>query len=434
MSKAGIRKRLFAAIVTGSMVLGLAGCSDGMNNQEQIVGKKDQESVTLTFFGNKADESNVHVIEKIMRDFMKENPNIVITYESMKGTEYYETLLKRMETGSGDDIFVVDHDSLLTLREKGQVADLSDLSTIDSYSDTEQQQFTTEDGIFWVPTTVSAFGLYCNMDLLKKYNQSVPTDLQEFRTVCDYFLDQGITPVIANNDISLKTLAIGASYYNEYQDQTADTMYGELNTGKMQLGDSLSDGLALVEELIEKGYVDAADAAQTEKTSGDLENFAKGENPFMLTGVWASNRLKSDFKAEFNYEVYPLPILDNGSMVVVNPDVRLSVNADSEHQKEAKKFVEYFTKSENLQAFCEDQCSISPLKDGKSSSVKEIQPVIECYQQNRVVVGSDFRLELPIWDYAKNAVQEQLNGTEVSAVVDELNQQADAYINKESSK
>ena len=423
------RKKIGAGILAMTMLMScLAGCSSNSTNKVQIVGEEKKEQVTLTFFGNKADESNVHVIESIMSSFMKDHPNIVITYESIKGTDYYDTLNKRMENGTGDDIFMVNHDTMLKLHAKGQVADLTGLSTIDSYTEDQKNQFVSEDGIFWLPTTVSSFGLYCNMDMLKEHNQSVPTNIVEFETVCDYFLEKGITPIVANNDISLKTMAIGVSYFDEYQNGTEGQLFTDLNSGKVGLGESLDAGLTVVEEIIQKGYVDAAVAAETQKTSGDLEAFAKGENPFMLTGAWASNRVKNDFGATFAYEVHPLPVLDDGGLIVINPDVRLSVNSDSEHIEEAKLFVEYFTQAENLQAFCDDQCSISPLKNGKESSIKEIHPVVECFKAGRVVIGTDARLNLPIWDVTKDASQSLLNGSDKVTVIGEIDNSIQEYI------
>ena len=42
-----------------------------------------------------------------------------------------------------------------------------------------------EGEIYWVPTTVSAFGLYCNLDLLEENDQKVPETLPEWEAVCD---------------------------------------------------------------------------------------------------------------------------------------------------------------------------------------------------------------------------------------------------------
>ena len=41
----------------------------------------------------------------------------------------------------------------------------------------------------------------------------------------------------------------------------------------------------------------------------------------MLTGAWAAGRVDS-MKPDFQFEVAPLPILDEGSMLVINPDTR----------------------------------------------------------------------------------------------------------------
>ena len=75
-------------------------------------------------------------------------------------------------------------------------------------------QMQDEGGIYGVPTIVSAFGLYCNLDLLKEHKQEVPRNLEEWKEVCEYFKKEGITPIIANNDISLKTLAIGRGFFS----------------------------------------------------------------------------------------------------------------------------------------------------------------------------------------------------------------------------
>ena len=71
--------------------------------------------------------------------------------------------------------------------------DLSGLKTIQDYSDRMLRQMDEHGKIYWVPTTVSGFGLYCNKKLLKEHKQKLPENLQEWRQVCSYFKEQGIT-------------------------------------------------------------------------------------------------------------------------------------------------------------------------------------------------------------------------------------------------
>ena len=91
--------------------------------------------------------------------------------------------------------------------------------------------------------------------------------------------------------------------------------------------------------MLRRGWIDADEALNTAKTKDDLALFAAGERPFMLTGVWAVPRLR-ELEPDFSFEVRPYPILDDGSVLVINIDTRVSVNADSPHVEKAKEFVE----------------------------------------------------------------------------------------------
>lgn len=418
-----INRKKIAGLVALCLVLVsvLYGCS---KSQIAVYDDEKGDITSITFFGNKYEPENVIIIEKIISDFMSENPDIRVSYESLKGTDYYEALEKRMAAGKGDDVFMVNHDAVLKLQARGQLADLSGLSAIGHYTDRMLSQMVEADGsIYWVPTTVSVFGLYCNLDLLKAHKQAVPANLTEWEQVCDHFVAQGITPIIANNDISLKTLAIGLGFFEAYSDGRAQEVFKQLDSGAENLSDYLTPGFALVESFIKKGYVDADEALVTKKTSDDLEAFARGGSPFMLSGAWAAGRV-SDMTTDFKFEVVPLPVLPDGALEVINADTRLSVNGDSEHVAAAMRFVEYFTQSENIQKFADQQSSFSPLKNGAPSSKTEIKPLIACYEAGRTVIGADALLELSIWNLTADASKKLLSGEPLKTVMEWLDDQA----------
>lgn len=399
----------------------LSGCAE----KNQVVEFEDTESVatTISFFGNKYEPENVRVIEEIISGFMEENPDIRVSYESLKGTDYFEALRKRIAAGKCDDVFMVNHDVLLELEQRGQVLDLSGAGLTSGYTDAMMSQMKEEDGaIYWVPTTVSAFGLYCNLDLLKKHRQEIPQNLSEWEKVCDYFVGQGITPIIANNDISLKTLAIGVGFYPFYQSGQQEAVFNRINSGQEQLSDYLRPGFSLAVSFLERGYIDAQKTLVTKKTSDDLQEFVKGEAPFMLTGVWAAGRV-DEMSPDFSFEVAPLPVLEDGSLLVINADTRLSINADSAHLDAATQFVEYFIRTENIQKFADQQSSFSPLKGGSHSSVREIQSLIPCYETGRVVFGSDGMLAVPIWDLTAEVSKKLLSGERLYEALSWMDQQ-----------
>ena len=91
----------------------------------------------------------------------------------------------------------------------------------------------------------------------------------------------------------------------------------------------------------------------------------------MMTGAWAVPRLR-ELEPDFEFEVYPYPIMEDGSVLVINIDTRVSVNADSAHLEEAEKFVEYLTQSDVLWDFVGGQSSFSPLKENRLAQDKAI--------------------------------------------------------------
>lgn len=338
---------------------------------------------------------------------------------------------KRISTKNGDDIFMVDQASMLDLQKKGVLADLSDLSTIYDFSDLVRNQMNANDTLQYVPTSISAFGLYCNEDLLKKHKQKIPKNLQEFMDVCAYFKNKGITPIVANNDISLKTIILAKGLYPVYQQQDKDAAMEQFNTGERDLAKTLEPGFALVEEMIQRGYVDADEALKTEKTKDDLILFAKGEQPFMLTGAWAAPRLR-DLQPKFTFSIHPYPILEDGCAMVINIDTRISVNANSPHVKEAKQFVEYLTQKDVLWKFVNSQSSFSPLKDEQMAQDIAIQPMEPYLTNGRSVIGADDNLIYPIWNLTRESTQKLLKKEERASVLADLRKQL-AQIRKENS-
>lgn len=392
----------------GSTVIGLR-----RQTGENIVFDNALESAGpetyLTFFGFKYEALNVMAIEDALHCYMDTYPEVSISYDGIKSPAYFEVLEKRLATGNEDDIFMVDHERALELGSQGKLADLSDLSTLDGFSDLARSQMDVDGKIYYVPTSISAFGLYCNLDLLEQHGQAVPETLPELRAVCDYFVAQGIFPIVANNDISLKTVAIGKAMLPVYQSEHAAQNIARFNSGQADLAQALRPGFALVEEMLDRGWIDAEEALQTAKTKDDLLLFAEGERPFMLTGAWAVSRLR-DLEPDFQFEVYPYPILEDGSVLVINVDTRISVNADSPNLEKAKQFVEFMTQKDVMWEFVESQSSFSPLEENRLAGDKAIEHIGPYLNNGRSVLGSDDNLKIPVWDMTRRCVVELMEG------------------------
>ena len=209
-------KQYTKVIIMFSVLMLCLGCQN--NESKNIIVPQDEETINLSFFGYKSEAINVVAIEETLQNYMKDHPHVQISYESVKGTDYYDVLSKRLNNDNVDDIFMIDKEHLQKFKRSGYFEDLSNLSTIPNFSQRSLEQMKEENGrIYYVPSTISAFGLYCNLDLLKEHHQDIPKNEEEFMKVCQYFVDQGITPLVANNDISLKTCLLYTSYIYNHQ-------------------------------------------------------------------------------------------------------------------------------------------------------------------------------------------------------------------------
>lgn len=426
-----MKKRLNrGSIAAGVLAAGiLAGCSQiqEQNIVYNYTQKEEQPQTNLTFFGYKYEALNVMAIEDALHGFMDEYPDISITYDGIKGSDYYEVLNKRIATGNGDDIIMVDHERVLELGEQGKLADLSGISTLDNFSDLALSQIDAGGEVYYLPTSISAFGLYCNLDLLKEHNREIPGNIAEFEAVCDYFVSQGITPIIANNDISLKTAAIAKAMFPVYQRGDVVTELKRYNSGDADLAEAFRPGFELVEQMLERGFVNREETLNTTKTKDDLVLFARGENPFMLTGAWAVPRVR-DLNPGFDFIVTPYPIMEDGSALVINTDTRISVNADSPHQEEAKKFVEYLTQSDVMWEFVDSQSSFSPLAENRLAEDEAIQSIGPYLTNGRSVIGSDDNLNFPIWEISRQCIVGMLEGDNADTAVLRMKKLMDEWV------
>lgn len=371
-----------------------------------------QKRTQITFFGFKWESANVTAIETLITEFMARNPTVAVLYESIKGRAYFPVLLKRMATGNGDDIFMVDHDSLLTLSRQGCLKDLSGLPELRTYNRLALSQMREPDGsVYFLPMSISAFGLYCNLELLHKYDVPIPRTYQDFLEACRVFSAAGVTPIVANNDISLKTLVLARGLYDLYGGEDTAQRLADLNNGQTRLSAYLRPGFELLKLLCDRGYIDPEKTLRTSKTKDDLEEFARGESPFMLTGVWASVRMKK--MATFPYKVVPYPVREDGPVLVINIDIRLALNAHGKKQEETLRFLRHMVTPEAVAAYNQSQSSFSPLKKAAPLLDDAVRDIGDHLKEGRTMLGADAHFDFPIWDISRAASLRIVEGASV---------------------
>ncbi len=420
--------KIIRQFLTAALTLPLL-CGCGGDTQNEIMmeyypnAQSESKGTKLTFFGYNADSINLVTIESALHDFMKENPDIYITYEGIRAADYWNALELRDEADLLDDIIMIDHENVLKLSAEGKLADMSGLPAIKYYTEDVKKQFTEPDGsVYFLPTCIATYNLYVNTDLLKQHNKKVPENLAEFTDVCDYFVSQGVTPIIANNYYSLQSLITAKGMYPVYQSENPGAEIQKFNSGEADLAEQLRPGVELLADMTAHGWFDSEEVLATKQTSDDLEIFSRGERPFMITGGWAGTKLDVDF----SYSVFPYPILDDGSVLSIKMGTCVSINAKSAHVEEAMKFMEFITHTDVIWSYCDSQNSYTPMKDSRIPSEPTIAPNISYLTNGRNVLGIDYNLDFPLDNILRECGHKIVQGMDADSAMTLLSSRIDS--------
>lgn len=398
-----MKKRVIAAAASAVLFAAsfMAGCS--WNSYGEIIvndPKTEKEEYTeLSFFGYKSGNDNLSAIEDTLRAFMKENDGINVVYEGAEETAYWAALHRRHEHEVFDDIFMVDHDSMVELIADGWLENLADCIDLGNFNAMARDQIIGGDPttVYFVPMNISTHNLYINYDVLARHGKSVPASYAEFEDVCEYFAGQNITPVIVNNTTSLRALMTAKSMFEVYRsDETAKI--DEFNADPSKLAAQYAAGIDMVADMLSKKWIDCNEGLEATKAEDDLELFGKNERPFMITSSWATMRVKRAYP-ELNYGVHPFLIPECGSVLVSDVRTCVGVNARSANKEAAKKFISFMTHPGALYEYCESQSGYLPTNSDKGNPVDEtLAPSEDYYSEGNNVIGSDYRLNIPDLD------------------------------------
>ncbi len=386
-------------LVAGAFALfAAAGCRE---KAPRVVvtdsGAEAAQCVRLSFFGNKYESLVCQALNDAIVRFERLHPGVTVAYQGIKGRSYYRVLKQRMDSGREDDLFFVDHDTAAELDESEATLDLSDVPEVEAYSPLMVEQMRGRSGVIrMLPTSIAAHGLFCNRELLQSKGLQPPKNWLEWKAQCELFLADGITPVVANNDSSLKSLVMGVALSHYSRPGEIGRVLSDVNEGRRTLSDVLLPGIRRAQEFVRRRWVNAAAAFATAAAGEDLKVFAQGESPFLLAGAPAAGLLKQ-IAPHLRFVVVPHPSLSSGRVLVMKPDTRLAVSARSAHREAAVAFVRFLAQPDTVERFSRDLSALSPLAASPQKHLDEIAPIVRHFKEaGPWVIMSDTRLEAPI--------------------------------------
>ncbi len=307
-------------------------------------GKQPEGPVTLTYWGLWEDS---RVMNTLIADFERQNPNIKVKYSKMDSKQYRDRLVTRIVNGTGPDIYRFHNSWVPMLLKNNAIMPLStDAITPDEfrkiYYPVTQTDLIQQGALYGIPLQIDTLAMFVNPSILQSVGMEVPKNWNDFLKVV--------------------------------REVTTSTEEGEIKTAGAGLGayDNITHAPDIISMLLLQSGVNIADLSQTpEKATEALQfytEFITNPPPVWDTRLDSSQKLFAEEKLGiyfgYSWDIFMLRALNNNLSFSVHPVPALGrepttvasywvegVSSQTKHSKEAMLFMHFLTQKETSQKF-----------------------------------------------------------------------------------
>ncbi|MCD9023643.1 ABC transporter substrate-binding protein [Cohnella silvisoli] len=328
---------------------------------------KPAEQVELKVSGYKSG-AEIGAIPELNEKFMKENPDIKVTYEGMPGAQYKDFIKTRLVAGDASDVMLLHPGAeIVDYAKAGYLMDLSGEPWVPDFTVSAIDAASGDGKVYGTPNDTVMLGVYYNKDIFAKLNLKVPTDWDQFLAACEAIKASGVTPIaIGNNDgwMTLAALFVMAPAMIYAKDPDFDK---KLNARETKFAGSWDEMNKAWFSLDTKGYLTpkstgiSLDQAQTD--------FAKGKAAMYIDGTWSLAGIKGKNEA-LNLGMFAMPSNKAGEDVYVSAAVGTvwTINKSTEKADAAKKYLAFWAKEENQSIWAKSGGAFLTLQGKKSDA------------------------------------------------------------------
>ena len=427
-------KRLAAACLAAAMALGMASCGGGQGGSKNLV-RQEQEPERVVNLFSPMEKTNPNA-ENVARSafdrtiaMAEEKLGVSVAYRTYTAEDYqdktYDDVALSRARSNMDDIYLLNPDVIQTLGEEGQLMDLSGLECAKNLRDIVRVANTVDGKLVAIPQEMVAYGLFVNKDMFDRYGLELPNTPEEFLNCCEVFRQNGIETPVGANRWWLEVFVLAQAYADLYNGGNTAAEIAALNSGEKKYSDYMRPGFEFLQEMIDKGYIDAEKALVSEAIEGEGPDFLAQKTPIVMAYWGAANTETAYGATDFEMQVIGLPS-SRGQMPVM-PTTGLAVGVNSEHAEDAMATLDIILSDEALRLYTEVNRVISSSKNVKADCVPALKPLNARIEENVYVLGSNAGMKVEQWGNTCLIVRELLGGATVDecmAAFDKLQEES----------
>ncbi|MHA0855768.1 extracellular solute-binding protein [Paenibacillus sp. CMAA1364] len=396
-------------------------CSANEENSPKSGGEKiTLKMMHLWSDGNSSAQNKM--VKGIIREFEEANPQITITTEALENEQYKSKLKVLAASNDLPDIgltwaagfmdpyvkgnkFAV-MDGLLRGELNGEfVADVTEAYSVDGKT-------------YALPVELNIVPVYYNKEIFSRFNLQSPHTLDDLKAIIRTLNDNGITPVTLGG----KDGWPASIWYMYLADRIGGSDVMDKAVANKEFTDpSLLEAARQVQELVNlntfiKGYNGLSnDEAKVQFMNGTSAMFAMGT--WELSNYTTTADVSQEFKAKIGYFKFPTVAGGKGNVDnwVGGPGTGLFVSRNSEHAREAKRFVSFFVQKWGKHSVVD--AGIIPATKVDTASIKLPQMFIDLIDElnnaNKVTLYLDTQMKPGASNMHINQVQ-ALFGKEIT--------------------
>lgn len=342
---------------------------------------------------------------------------VTYTAEDYQDKTYDDVALDRARNNM-DDMYLLNPDTIQALAEEGKLMDLSGLASAENLRDVVKTANIINGKLVAIPQEVVAYGLFLNKDMFDQYGLELPNTPEEFLECCRVFKENGIETPVGANRWWLETFVLAQAYADLYNGGNTEAEIAALNSGESRYSDYMRPGFEFLQEMIDKGYIDAQKAYVSEAIEGEGADFLAQKTPIVMAYWGAANTDTAYGDPDFEMVVIGFPS-SRGQMPVM-PMTGFGIGAEAEHAKDAMRALEVMTSDEALRVYAETNKVISPSKNVEVECIEALKPLNDRIQENVYVLGANASMKMEQWGNTCLVVRRLLGGATVDECMAEF--------------